>query len=111
MDPRPRDVHPRSRRLRVSLLERSDLGRRWRHQRRRQLRQHVQPGVSADGELRLTSVLCRYMKPAIALLALFTLACAGSAADQSAAPTGPGPVGASCAVARPDFGGAATAVD
>ena len=51
------------------------------------------------------------MKPAIALLALFTLACAGSAADQSPAPTGPSPVDDSCAVARPDFGGAATAAD
>jgi dienelactone hydrolase len=44
------------------------------------------------------------MKPAIALLALFISACAGSAA-------GPSPVAESCAVARPDFGGAATAAD
>jgi dienelactone hydrolase len=44
------------------------------------------------------------MKPAIALLALFISACAGS-------PTEPSPVADSCAVARPDFGGVATAAD
>src|SRR5918992_5032994 len=44
------------------------------------------------------------MKPAIALLALFISACAGSSAA-------PSPVAESCAVARPDFGGAATAAD
>ena len=51
------------------------------------------------------------MKRAIALFALFAVACAGSETDPSAAPTGPSPVGDSCAVARPDFGGAATAAD
>ena len=44
------------------------------------------------------------MRPAIALLALFMSACAGS-------PAGPSPVAESCAVARPDFGGVATAAD
>jgi dienelactone hydrolase len=58
------------------------------------------------------------MKPAVALLALVMSACAGSPADPSAAPTGPStlpastnPVADSCAVARPDFGGVATAAD
>ena len=51
------------------------------------------------------------MKPAVALLALFTVACAGSPPDPSAGPTGPSPVGDSCGVARPDFGGAATAAE
>src|SRR5918992_1016231 len=44
------------------------------------------------------------MKLAIALLALFISACAGSSA-------GPSPVADPCAVARPDFGGVATAAD
>src|ERR671914_608513 len=44
------------------------------------------------------------MKPAIALLALFISACAGSSA-------GPSPVVDACAVARPDFGGVATEAD
>ncbi len=44
------------------------------------------------------------MKPAIALLALFISACAGSPAE-------PSPVADSCAVARPDFGGVATDAD
>ncbi len=44
------------------------------------------------------------MKPAIALVALCISACAGSAAD-------PVTGGDSCAVARPDFGGAANAAD
>ena len=44
------------------------------------------------------------MKPAIALVALFISACAGST-------TGPRATADSCAVARPDFGGMATAAD
>ena len=44
------------------------------------------------------------MKSAIALLALFISACAGSSA-------GPSPVADLCAVTRPDFGAAATAAD
>ena len=51
------------------------------------------------------------MKPAIALVVLFLSACAGSPADPGAAPTEPNLVTGSCAVARPDFGGAATAAD
>jgi uncharacterized protein len=51
------------------------------------------------------------MKPAIALVVLFTSACAGSPADPSAAPTLPNAVGDSCAAARPDFGGAATGAE
>src|SRR5688572_15883732 len=51
------------------------------------------------------------MKPAIALVVVFISACGGSPAKPSAAPTGPSAVGDSCAVARPDFGGAATAAD
>src|SRR5688500_17210077 len=44
------------------------------------------------------------MRPTIALVASFVSACAGS-------PTRPSPVADSCAVARPDFGAAATAAD
>src|SRR5687767_12486146 len=44
------------------------------------------------------------MRPAIALVASFVSACVGS-------PTRPSPVADSCAVARPDFGAAATAAD
>ena len=44
------------------------------------------------------------MKPAIPLLVLFASACAGSSAE-------PSRVADSCAVARPDFGGVATAAD
>lgn len=44
------------------------------------------------------------MKPAIALVALFVSACAASTTEPRAAAD-------SCAVARPDFGGAATAAD
>ena len=44
------------------------------------------------------------MRPTIALVASFVSACAGS-------PTTPSPVADSCAVARPDFGAAATAAD
>src|SRR5687768_249357 len=44
------------------------------------------------------------MRPTIALVASFVSACAGS-------PTRPSPVADSCAVARPDFGVAATAAD
>jgi dienelactone hydrolase len=46
------------------------------------------------------------MKPAVALVALFISACAGSAAE-----TITPPVADSCSVARPDFGGVATAAD
>jgi len=48
------------------------------------------------------------MKPMIALLALFIYACAGSAAEPT---TTPSLVADSCAVARPDFGGVASAAD
>ena len=51
------------------------------------------------------------MKPAMALAALVLSACAGSPADPSAAPTKPSLVADSCAVARPDFGGVASATD
>jgi uncharacterized protein len=44
------------------------------------------------------------MRPTIALVASFVSACAGS-------PTKPSPFADSCAVARPDFGAAATAAD
>src|SRR5688500_14391374 len=44
------------------------------------------------------------MKPAVALVALFICACAGSTAAPPIASD-------SCAIARPDFGGAATAAD
>ena len=44
------------------------------------------------------------MKPGIAVVALFLSACAGSTTE-------PPTAGDSCAVARPDFGGAATAAD
>ena len=46
------------------------------------------------------------MIPAIALVALFVSACAGSSAEPN-----PNPVADSCAVTRPDFGGMATAAD
>ena len=48
------------------------------------------------------------MKPTMALLALFSYACAGSAAEST---TTPSLVADSCAVARPDFGGVASAAD
>ena len=51
------------------------------------------------------------MKPAVALIAVLIPACGGSPANPSAAQTGPGAVAGSCAVARPDFGGPATAAD
>ncbi len=51
------------------------------------------------------------MKPALAPLALLISACAGSPAGPSPPATGPSPVADSCAVARPDFGGVATAAD
>ena len=51
------------------------------------------------------------MKPAAALVALVLSACAGSAADPSTVPTKPSLVADSCAVARPDFKGVATAAD
>src|SRR5687767_5634350 len=47
------------------------------------------------------------MKPTRALLTLLIAACAGSQAE----PTRPGLDADSCAVARPDFGGVATAAD
>ena len=61
----PRHAHPRSRRLRVRLCRRSDLGHRRRHRYRRQLRQLAQPGLLAGSELRLTRSFCRFMNPAI----------------------------------------------
>src|SRR5687768_12634321 len=51
------------------------------------------------------------MKPAAALIALFISACASSPADSNTAPNEPGLVADSCAVARPDFGGAASVAD
>ena len=51
------------------------------------------------------------MRNAIVLAALCTSACAGSPADPSTVPTKPSLVADSCAVARPDFGGAATVAD
>ena len=51
------------------------------------------------------------MKPVLALVALFISACGGSQATPSPAPTVPSSAADSCAVARPDFGGAATAAD
>jgi uncharacterized protein len=51
------------------------------------------------------------MKPAVALAALVLSACAGSPANPSTAPNAPSLVADSCAVARPDFGGPATASD
>ena len=48
------------------------------------------------------------MKPAIALLATFVFACAGSPAEPDAELS---PLGDSCAVARPDFGAVATEAD
>jgi hypothetical protein len=51
------------------------------------------------------------MKPARALAALFISACTRSPADPGPAPTEPSRVADSCAVARPDFGAAATAAD
>ena len=51
------------------------------------------------------------MKPTIALAALFISACTGSQAEPITPPPGLTPVADSCAVARPDFGGVATAAD
>ena len=51
------------------------------------------------------------MKLSLALVVLFTSACAGSPANPGATPAGPSPVADSCPVTRPDFGGAATAAD
>ena len=51
------------------------------------------------------------MKPFIVAVVLFAAGCAGSQADPSAAPPAPSPVADSCAPARPDFGGAATAAE
>ena len=51
------------------------------------------------------------MTKTTALVLLFIAACAGRPTDQGAPPTGPGPVGESCAVVRPDFGGTASAAD
>lgn len=46
-------AYSRSRRLRVSLRRRPDLGLRWRDEYRRQPRQHAQPGLQADRQLRV----------------------------------------------------------
>ena len=51
------------------------------------------------------------MKPAAALVALVLSACAGSPADPGPVPTTPSLGADSCALARPDFGGVATAGD
>jgi dienelactone hydrolase len=51
------------------------------------------------------------MRKAIVLAALFTSACGGPPAEPSTAPTKPSLVSDSCAVARPEFGGVATAAD
>jgi uncharacterized protein len=51
------------------------------------------------------------MRSATALVALCITACAGSAGEPGTAPGGTSQVGDSCAVARPDFGGVATAAD
>ena len=53
----PRHAYPHSRRQRLSLCRRSDLGHRWRHRYRRRPRQPSQPGLPADSELRVTIVL------------------------------------------------------
>ena len=50
------------------------------------------------------------MKPAIALLALSIAACGGSPSDPTPPPIAP-IIADTCAVARPDFGGPATAAD
>jgi dienelactone hydrolase len=51
------------------------------------------------------------MKPTTALLASFICACAGSAAEPNTAPNEQSRVADSCALARPDFGGVASAAD
>ncbi len=51
------------------------------------------------------------MRPTIALAALFISACAGSAAEESTKPIDKLSPADSCALARPDFGGVATAAD
>ena len=51
------------------------------------------------------------MRAATALFLLFVSACEESPAGPTPAPTTPSPVGLSCPVARPDFGGPATAAD
>ena len=53
------------------------------------------------------------LRPAMALLALFTVACGESSAGPGPVPTpvGPNPVTESCSAARPDFGGPATEAD
>jgi dienelactone hydrolase len=50
------------------------------------------------------------MRNAIVLVVLFTSACAGTPAEATT-PTTPSLASDSCAIARPDFGGAATAAD
>jgi dienelactone hydrolase len=51
------------------------------------------------------------MKATMALATLLISASAACSAEPESAPTGPGSPGDSCAVARPDFGGVATAAD
>jgi dienelactone hydrolase len=51
------------------------------------------------------------MRSTVALAALCLSACAGPLAEPGTATTTPSPVTASCAIARPDFGGVATAAD
>src|SRR5688500_1766292 len=64
-----RHAYPRSRRLRLSLRERPDLGARWRHPYRRRPRQLAEPGLRASSELRVTGRLARLL-PAILSVAL-----------------------------------------
>src|SRR5687768_6621054 len=56
-----RHAYPRSRRLRLSLRERPDLGPRRRHPYRRRPRQLAEPGIRASGELRVTRRLARLL--------------------------------------------------
>jgi uncharacterized protein len=51
------------------------------------------------------------MKATMVLATLFVSACAGCSAESDAAPTVPSSPADSCALARPDFGGVATATD
>ena len=51
------------------------------------------------------------MKPVIALLAVLTASCSSSAAEEIVEPNGKSTAEQSCPVARPDFGGVASAAD